>query len=156
MSNKHKNHPDDHFRECAHDDNIKPRKWIKVRLFCLGTVDVLRGMFYSLAIMQDMSVKVQTQTMGQSASTTWHFLRKKRITASKFGLVARRQSNFDTLVKHMNPTYLVQTAAMKRGIDLEPHAAMIYASIEKAGKVNWFSSGLVIHPQCPWLGCSPD
>lgn len=30
VSNKHSNHPDKLFQECAHDDNIEPRKWIKV------------------------------------------------------------------------------------------------------------------------------
>lgn len=32
VSNKHENHPDDRFPECAHDDNIEYRKWIKVGL----------------------------------------------------------------------------------------------------------------------------
>ena len=30
VSNKHTNHPDKLFEECAHDDNIERRKWIKV------------------------------------------------------------------------------------------------------------------------------
>ena len=30
VSNKHSGHPDTLFQECAHDDNIEPRKWIKV------------------------------------------------------------------------------------------------------------------------------
>ena len=30
VSNKHKNHPDKLFGQCAHDDNTEPRKWIKV------------------------------------------------------------------------------------------------------------------------------
>lgn len=29
VANKHKNHPDPLFQECAHDDEIEPRKWIK-------------------------------------------------------------------------------------------------------------------------------
>lgn len=33
---------------------------------------------------------------------------------------------------------------------------MIYANIAKGGKLNLFPSGLIIHPKCPWLGCSPD
>lgn len=45
---------------------------------------------------------------------------------------------------------------MKRGIHLEPHAAMVYANSAKGGRVNLFPSGLIIHPKCPWLGCSPD
>lgn len=30
VSNKHTNHPDKLFEECAHNDDIEPRKWIKV------------------------------------------------------------------------------------------------------------------------------
>ena len=30
VSRKHTNHPDKLFEECEHDDNIEPRKWIKV------------------------------------------------------------------------------------------------------------------------------
>ena len=83
-------------------------------------------------------------------------LRNKRITVSKFGLVAKRQSNFDNLVKQINPSRHVVTAPMRRGLHLEPRAACIYASIAKQNQVNLFPSGLVINPKCPWLGCTPD
>ena len=56
----------------------------------------------------------------------------------------------------MNPTRFDQTPAMKRGVELELHAATIYANVAKNGRVNVFPSGLIIHPKCPWLGCSPD
>ena len=56
----------------------------------------------------------------------------------------------------MNPTRFDQTPAMKRGVELELHAAIIYANVAKNGRVNVFPSGLIIHPKCPWLGCSPD
>ena len=88
--------------------------------------------------------------------TFLHSLRKKRITTSKFGVVARRISNFDTLVKQLQPSRLVQTAAMKRGIEMEGRAAYIYATKAKQGKVNLYPSGLVINPKCPWLESSPD
>jgi len=45
---------------------------------------------------------------------------------------------------------------MRRGIELEPRAAMVYANSAKGGCVNIFPSGLIINPNCPWLGCSPD
>ena len=111
--------------------------------------------FDSLAVTMDMSHKVQEQTVTQSSSEVWHLLRKRRITASKFGIVARRLSNFDSLVTQLNPTRYVQTAPMRRGIELEGKAAMAYANIAKGGRVNHFPSGLIIHPKCPWLGCSP-
>lgn len=94
--------------------------------------------------------------MTQSENDTWHLLRKKRITASKFGKVARRVSCFESLVAQLNPSRFVQTAAIKRGVELEPYAATIYATRAKGGRVNLFPSGLVLHPKCLWLGCSPD
>ena len=115
-----------------------------------------QALFDSLSVRSEISLKVQEQTITQSSSESWHLLRKKQITASKFGTVARQVSNFETLVNQLNPTRFVQTPAMKRGVELEPHAATIYANVAKNGRVNVFPSGLIIHPKCPWLGCSPD
>ena len=33
---------------------------------------------------------------------------------------------------------------------------MAYANIAKGGRVNLFPSGLIIHPTCRFLACSPD
>ena len=115
-----------------------------------------QALFDSLYVTSEISLKVQEQTITQSSSESWHLLRKKQITASKFGTVARQVLNFETLVNQLNPTRFVQTPAMKRGVELEPHAATIYANVAKNGRVNVFPSGLIIHPKCPWLGCSPD
>ena len=65
-------------------------------------------------------------------------------------------SNFGTLVQQLQPSRYVQTAAMKRGIEMEGRAAFIYASKEKKGMANVYPCGLVINPKCPWLGSSPD
>ena len=110
----------------------------------------------SLSVTLEMAHALEEKTREQDESDLWHSLRRKRITASKFGVVARRISNFDTLVKQLQPSRLVQTAAMKRGIEMEGRAAYIYATKAKQGKVNLYPSGLVINPKCPWLGSSPD
>ena len=34
---------------------------------------------------------------------------------------------------------------MKKGVELEPHAATIYANAAKNGRVNVFPSGLIIY-----------
>ena len=69
----------------------------------------------SLSVTLEMVHALEEKTREQDESDLWHSLRKKRITASKFGVVARTISNFDTLVKHLQASRLVQTAAMKRG-----------------------------------------
>jgi len=110
----------------------------------------------ALAVTKETSLSLQERTVTQGASNLWHLLRKKRITASKFGRAARRVTNFETLVTQLNPSRQVVTAPMRRGIDMEPQAAMIYAKSAKDDGVNLFPSGLIINPKCPWLGCSPD
>jgi len=110
----------------------------------------------SLSVTLEMAHNLEEKTREQNESDLWHSLRKKRITASKFGIVAKRISNFDNLVKQLQPSRLVQTAAMKRGIEMEGRAASIYATKAKQGMVNLYPSGLVINPKCPWLGSSPD
>ena len=87
--------------------------------------------FEALAVTRDASLKVQEQTMMQSSSRIWCPLQKKRIIASKFGLVANIVSNFDSLVGQLNPSRYVQINAIKRGIECKPHTARIYANSAK-------------------------
>lgn len=98
--------------------------------------------------------EIEEKTKSQANSRLWHYLRSSRITASKFGVVARRRSNFDSLKKQLGGCK--QTAHMKRGVELEDRAATIYANDCKHGTVNMYPAGLVINLKCPWLGCSPD
>lgn len=48
---------------------------------------------------------------------------------------------------------VIQTAAMKRGLALEPVAVEEYS---RAKNVSYWPCGFVIHPDAPWLGSSPD
>jgi len=57
------------------------------------------------------------------------------------------------LADQMLKTRYVQTAAMKHGIETEPKAAEFYANLFG---VNAYKCSLLIHPQCFFLGCSPD
>lgn len=45
------------------------------------------------------------------------------------------------------------TKDMRRGIDMEPVAVTEYCSLKN---VNYSPWGFIIHPDAPWLGCSPD
>ena len=110
----------------------------------------------SLSVTREVAIDIQEKTVTQSDNSLWYLLRKKRITASKFGVCAKRVGSFENLVVQLNPSRPVTTANMRRGIELEPRAAMVYANVAKGGLVNLYPSGLVINPKCPWLGCSPD
>ena len=122
--------------------------------FCLSAEK--QAALDSLGVTRDTAIKLEQQTISQSNNETWYHLREKRITASKFGKVAKRKANFESLVTQLNPSRRVVTADMQRGIDMEPVAAMVYANTAKQGKVNLFPSGLIINPSSPWIGSSPD
>lgn len=106
-----------------------------------------------MGVTRETAIKLEQQTISQSSNETWYYLREKRITASKFGKVAKRVTNFDSLVNQLNPSRRVVTADMQRGIEMEPVAAMAYANIAKQGMVNLFPSGLIINPKVTvaWL-----
>ncbi|XP_077974294.1 uncharacterized protein LOC144429919 [Styela clava] len=96
---------------------------------------------------------IEFMTRNQYNSPIWHQQRKFRITASKFGRIYKRVSNFDSLASNLTSSKLFQTAAMKRGIQMEPEAVKLYEEIKKC---QCSPCGLVISSTCPWLGCSPD
>lgn len=123
-------------------------------MYCLD--ETKQAMFDSLQLTREVAVTLEQETLTQSNSNLWFLLREKRITASKYGRVALRVSNFENLVGQLNPTRRVITADMRRGMELESVAAMTYANKAKKGTVNLFPSGLIINPKCPWLGCTPD
>ena len=121
---------------------------------CLN--EVKQASFDAIQVTRDTAIELESKTVMQSDNNLWHLLRSKRITASKFGLVAKRQSNFETLVNQLNPSRRVVTADMRRGVEMEATAAIAYTRHAKQDKVNLFPAGLIINPKCPWLGSSPD
>ena len=64
----------------------------------------------SLGVTRDTAIKLEQQTISQSNNETWYHLCEKRITASKFGKVAKRKSNFESLVAQLNQSRQVVTA----------------------------------------------
>lgn len=90
--------------------------------------------FEALSVTRNASLKVQEQTITESSSSIWYLLRKKRITATKFGLVAKRVSNFDSLVAELNPSRYVQSNAIKRGLNLR-HMQPWFKHIQQRGDV---------------------
>ena len=81
--------------------------------FCFSSAQQMVK-FDSLSLNFELSHLLEEQTRAQGQNQLWHSLRKNRITASKFGLVAKRQSNFESLVKQLSGARHIQTAAMKK------------------------------------------
>lgn len=108
----------------------------------------------SLATTLDVARKIEVATREQSSTVEWHRVRRPRITSSHFREVChvRGQSNSENLAKRIQRG-VGQTAAMKRGLALEPVAIQEYCRIKNT---NYWPCGFVIHPDAPWLGSSPD
>lgn len=82
--------------------------------------------------------------------TEWNQLRRHRLTAREICQV-KEKTEEGLANRILQGTR--QTAAMKRGLKLEADAICEYCQIKR---VNHFPCGLVIHPDAPWLGASPD
>nr|XP_055076863.1 uncharacterized protein LOC129456058 [Misgurnus anguillicaudatus] len=108
----------------------------------------------SLQLSIEMAHKIELSTRGQSKDPEWHALRRMRITSSRFREVAnvRGYSSAEHLAERIIRGTR-QTAEMRRGSEMEFQAAKEYA---QRNNVNYSPCGLVVHPQAPWLGASPD
>ena len=120
---------------------------------CLCLQQDKRTVLDVLSLSRQTAIEVEEQTRAQSQSSLWTMTKGSQLANLD---KLQKDSNFDKLVRQINPSCHVVTASMQRGLDLEPWAAFIYASIANQNQVNLFPSGLVINPKCPWLGCTPD
>nr|XP_055034705.1 uncharacterized protein LOC129422685 [Misgurnus anguillicaudatus] len=106
-----------------------------------------------LEVTWDKAHQYECATRHQSTCTEWHQLRRHRLTASRFKEICqvREKTEEGLATRILQGTR--QTAAMKRGLELEADAIWEYCQIKR---VNHYFCGLVIHPDAPWLGASPD
>lgn len=108
----------------------------------------------SIKVTHEISAAIEAETREQSECQLWAQVRKPRLTASRFREIChvRGESSAKALASRIlrgTP----QTAAMKRGLDLEPEILRQYAD---RWEVSVTSCGVIIHPDAPHLGASPD
>ncbi|XDV26738.1 hypothetical protein PO909_030373 [Leuciscus waleckii] len=108
----------------------------------------------SLSVTLTQSHQIEEATRSQSATPEWHSLRKERVTASHFREVShvRGTSTAEKLAERIIRGTR-QTPLMKRGLEMEAGALKDYAVLKN---LNLTKCGLVVHPDAPWLGASPD
>ena len=108
----------------------------------------------SLQVTRELSASIEKETQNQSQCALWTQVRKPRLTASRFREVCfvRGESSAKALAARMLKG-VRQTADMKRGLDREPEILRRYA---ESFDVSVTQCGVVIHPDSPHLGASPD
>ena len=102
--------------------------------------------------------QIEEETRAQHTCETWVQERKYRLTASKFGRIARRQRNHEKLCEDMLNAKPVKTKSTEHGIKYEPIALREYEKhMHKIGHpVKVEKSGFFVSPKIFFLGCSPD
>ena len=100
--------------------------------------------------------EIEIKTQQQSFSSIWTEERRKRITSSNFGDVVRRNvsSKVAPLVKRLLYSNFSGNRYTRRGLQQESVSIKEYVRLK--GDVTVTSGGLVIDPENPHLGASPD
>ena len=111
-----------------------------------------------LKVDADKVNEIERKTRGQSDCLEWKNERKFRFTASNFGLIRDRKRHHETLVKNLLNPKPFSSRYTNHGLKYESVALEQYQrymmSIRRP--VHIFKSGLVISPESPYLGASPD
>ena len=102
---------------------------------------------------------LEERTRLQTLSTEWHDARRRRVTASKFGLVINRKSAVsEAFINAFTNPATFQSHATNHGQKFECVAVSEYTQyMKRVGHACFVSNcGLVVNPSWPWLGASPD
>lgn len=97
---------------------------------------------------------IQQETTAQAQSSLWHIIRFARITASKAYTAAHQSTEkiSSFVMSVLGAAKVKDTMAMKRGRELEP--VVISALRKQIGNI--IQSGIILSPDHPVLGASPD
>lgn len=113
-----------------------------------------------LDISAEKANEVYEATMEQALSDTWHDVRKKRLTASKFGVIVTRKKDKEKFILNqlLNEVDLSKVPAVLFGRENEDKAVFDYVQyMNNSGRnVSVYRAGCVINPNFPWLAASPD
>ena len=132
--------------------------------------DFLQGMmmdYYqaNVYVAASKSLELESATRNQGAAeeialNLWMAERRKRITASSCGQIAKRRSTTKVanLVKTLLYTSFRGNTATQWGHEQEPETQRIYLLQKRSVSpdISICKSGFVIHPVHHWLGASPD
>ena len=116
--------------------------------------------FESISISQDKALNVESQPRRQGKREKWYELRAGRITASVMKKACRTNLDIPSLSSIKKNCYQVKfrSIATDWGIEHENAAKECYFSIFSSSHENLIirDSGLIINPNYPYVGASPD
>ncbi|KAM7312312.1 uncharacterized protein ISCGN_009217 [Ixodes scapularis] len=113
----------------------------------------------SLLVTSTQATVLEKNTRQQSKSPLWRAARRNRLTASSFGEVATRESWSLKGLNNLTSTKdISHVRAVRHGIKYEPAAVQRYESALRVlgHDIQTSHCGIVVQPDCPWLGASPD
>lgn len=110
--------------------------------------------FQRICISKHEAVALNVRTLNQS-DDSWRYERRIRVTASECYTLFTGFNNKADMSKRVSVYYKPkpQTKNMKIGSEQESKAL---ASFSRNYSYPIMRLGLIVHPSCPWLGCSPD
>ncbi len=118
--------------------------------------------FYTnqVRVSEEEAKKIEADTRLQSESDEWKSERRTRITASKVHAIAamRRTTRQAGKVKQLLYTTFGGNKATQYGQVMERRTSVQYVQLQQQQhpELTIQPSGLVIAPDHPWLGASPD
>ncbi|KAL5016933.1 hypothetical protein ScPMuIL_006522 [Solemya velum] len=116
--------------------------------------------FNELKVVQTECDIIEQLTKGQSINENWKRARIARLTASNFGTICKQKDTTapDSCLKTIMAYTDFEAKSVKWGSSHEAAARKIYMKAMKMShlKMRVISSGLIVNPTYPHLGCSPD
>lgn len=105
-------------------------------------------------VSKEEAATIESSTRGQVSSGKWYEERKRRITASNFGIIMTRQKAVnDSFLRNTFCTKTINSKSTSYGQANEKNAERLYI---KKTKRHLHVVGLVINPMFPFLGATPD
>lgn len=104
-------------------------------------------------------IEIEQQTRGQSSNPHWKLLRESKLTASNFGLAAKRRKEPDKLLKQIMYSKNITAKSLLYGINNEPNAVKDYIKyMHDKGNTNLtvIEVGTILSTKKPGLGASLD
>ncbi|KAJ4933092.1 hypothetical protein JOQ06_029929, partial [Pogonophryne albipinna] len=97
---------------------------------------------------------LQLQTTGQAACPLWHKEQEGKLTASEFGTIVKRKKISDAFIQSTYYPKPFTATATTYGSANESKAKQLYQETFPDRHVH--SSGLILQPDLPFLGATPD